>query len=328
MGGGMIFARPPVMSLPQVPVTLAVAAATLWWTMPLAAESIGPVAGLSALAMAVHHLLTRLDAPQPDRAAALLLLLPSVLLGAGLPGPSDALWAVPCLIALAALVERRHAAMLGWFGLALGLSAQALLIAPFFLALLINRRVPFRLWPIAPSVAVATMLTLWTVGRPGFDLPMSGYPALSSDAPNVWAILQALPLGLPLIGLALAAAIGATAAYTARFSAQILDKRALLSAALLAPLVVAGLLPGMSGRCFLLADILALTLALTYRDNTSWTVTILVQAGSILALLGSLSGIAGLAMLGGAVMIVATLRVARSLLNRAANDNPLMVRTI
>ena len=324
----MIFARPPVLPLPPVPVTLAVAAAILWWTVPLAAESVGPVAGLAALAMALHHLLTRLDAPQPDRAAALLLLLPSVLLNAGLPGPSDALWAVPCLIALAALVERRHGAMLGWFGLALGLSAQSLLIAPFFLALLINRRVPFRLWPIAPSVAAATMLALWAVGRPGFDLTMAGYPALSSDAPNIWAILQALPLGVPLIGLALTAAIGAAAAYTARFSAQILDKRALLSAALLAPLVMAGLLPGMSGRCFLLADILALTLALTYRDKASWRVAILVQAGSTLAMLGSLSGIAGFAMLGGVAMIVATLRVARSLLNRAANDNPLMARTI
>jgi hypothetical protein len=296
MSRSMIFARPPALSLPPVPVTLVVAAAMLWRAVPLAVESIGPVAGLAALAMAVHHLLTRLDAPQPDRAAALLLLLPSVLLNAGLPGPSDALWAVPCLIALAALVERRHDAMLGWFGLALGLSAQALLIAPFF--------------------------------RPGFDLQMAGYPALSSDAPNIWAILQALPLGLPLIGLALAAAIGATAAYTARFSAQILDKRALLSAALLAPLVMAGLLPGMSERCFLLADILALAVALSYRDKTSWTTAILVQAGSTLAVLGTLSGVAGLAMLGGVATIVATLRVARSLLNRAANDNPLMVRTV
>jgi len=55
---------------------------------------------------------------------------------------------------------------------------------------------------------------------------------------------------------------------------------------------------------------------------------ILVQAGSTLALLSYLSGIAGLAALGAVAMIVATLFLARPLLKPAANDNPLMARTI
>ena len=329
----MIFARPPVMSLPPVAVTLTVAATMSWWIVPLTTASIGPVAGMVALVMAVRHLLTRLDTPQPDRAAVLLLLLPSLLLDIGLPGPTDTLWAVPCVMALAASIERRPAAMLGWLGLAIGLNAQALLVAPFFLALLINRRVRFALWPIAPLATTATMLSLWAAGHSPadlarFELGFGSGQALAFDAPNIWTILQTLPLGVPLIGLAAAAAIGATAAYVARFSAQILDNRALLHAALLAPLLTAGLLPRMHEHAFFLADILSLALALAYRDRRSWTVAILVQIGSTLALLGYLSGIAGFAMLGGVAMIVATLRVARPLLKRAANDNPLLARAI
>ena len=44
--------------------------------------------------------------------------------------------------------------------------------------------------------------------------------------------------------------------------------------------------------------------------------------------LGATSGVSGLAMLGGIAMLVATVRLARSLLKPAANDNPLMVRRI
>jgi Gpi18-like mannosyltransferase len=292
------------------------------------------LAGTAVLAFAARHLLIRLGAPQPDRAAALVFLLPSVLLNAGLLGQCDAMWVAPCVMAVAAAIDRKHAAMLAWCGLALGFKAQSVLIAPFFLALLIQRRVPFRLWPIAPAVFAATMLPAWAAGWPAGDLATiylrqaGTYPALSFNAPNIWVILQALPLGAPLAGLAAAAAIGATAAYIARFSAQILDSRALLHAALLAPLVTAGLLPRMHERYFFLADILALVLALAYRDKRSWTIAILVQVGSTLALLGYISGLAGFAMLGGVAMIVATLRVARPLLQRAANDNPLLARAI
>lgn len=292
------------------------------------------VAGTVVLALAVRHLLTRLDAPQPIHATALLFAMPSILLNATLLGQCDAMWAAPCVVGVAAALDRRHAAMLAWFGLAVAFKAQAVLIAPFFLALLIKRRVPLWLWPIAPAVTIATMLPAWAAGWPAADLATiylrqaDTFQMLSFNAPNIWAILQALPIGLPLLGLATAAAIGGTAAYIARFSAQTLDNRGLLSAALLATLITAGLLPRMHERYFFLADVLALCLALVCRDRPSQTIAILVQAGSTLALLGYLSGIAGLAILGGVAMIVATIRLARSLLKPAANDNPLMARVI
>jgi Gpi18-like mannosyltransferase len=292
------------------------------------------VAGTVVLALAVRHLLIRFDAPQPVRAAALVFAMPSLLLNATLLGQCDAMWAAPCIMGVAAALDRRHATMLAWFGLAVAFKAQAVLVAPFFLALLIKRKVPLWLWPIAPAVTLATMVPAWAAGWPAADLvtiylrQADTFQLLSFNAPNIWAILQALPLGLPLVGLATAAAIGGTAAYIARFSAQTLDNRALLSAALLATLVTAGLLPRMHERYFFLADVLALCLALVCRDRPSQTIAILVQAGSTLALLGYLSGLTGFVTLGAAAMIVATVKLAVPLLKPAVNDNPLMARAI
>jgi Gpi18-like mannosyltransferase len=292
------------------------------------------VAGTVALALAVRHLLTRFDALQPVRATMLLFAMPSILLNATLLGQCDAMWAAPCVMAVAAALDRRHAAMLAWFGLAVAFKAQAILIAPFFLAVLIGRRVPPWLWPIAPAVTLATMVPAWAAGWPAADLvtiylrQADTFQMLSFNAPNIWAILQAFPIGLPLAGIATAVAIGGTAAYIARFSTQTLDDRALLSAALLATLVTAGLLPRMHERYFFLADVLALCLALVCRDKPSQTIAILVQAGSTLALFGYLSGIAGLVMLGSVAMIVATIRLARPLLTPSVNENRLMARAV
>lgn len=320
----MTLPRPPAFPLPPIAATLAVAALA-WWLMAGGVSLAGllPLVGTAALALAMRHLLIQLHAPQPNHAAALVFLLPCVLLG-----PYDAIWAAACVMALTAALARHHAAMFVWFGLAVGLDLQAAFVAPFFLALAINRRLPLRLWPIAPAVAAETMLVGWhpsdlaTLYRMGIEQP------LSFNAPNLWTIAQALPLGLPLLGLALAAAIGTSAAYVANFSAARLSDRTLMNATLLAALVSAGLLPGMHANAFFLADILALALALVWRDRASWTLAILVQAGSVLAWLGALSGVPALAMMGGLAMLLATLRLARSLLKPAANDNPLLTGAI
>ena len=293
------------------------------------------LAGTVALAFAVRDLLLRLQAPQANRGAALIAVLPSLTLNADLMGQCDAMWAAACVMALAAAVDRRHATMLAWCGLALGFKAQAAFVAPFFVALAINRRIPFRLWPIAPAVTVATMLPAWAAGWPARDLAMvylrqaEHFQALSMNAPNIWALVQALPLGgVPLVGLALAAAVGGGAAYVARVSVTRLDQRMLIAAALLAPLIMVGLLPRMHERFFFLADVLSLVLALACRDRASWRIAILVQAGSSLGIIGYLVGSNILSMLGVPAMIAATVFTLQIVVKPAANDNPLMPRTL
>jgi Gpi18-like mannosyltransferase len=284
-----------------------------------------------ALVAAVWRLLNALGAQQPGRQAVILFALPSVVLNAALLGQCDALWAAACVMALAAAVRRHHRAMLGWVGLAIAIKLQAVFVVPLILALLIGRRVPLRRWLYAPLAFAAAMLPAWLAGWPMLDLATiylhqaGSYSALSLNAPNIWAIAQALPwIGqLPLTGLAMAAGLGAAAALTARFVGRTPSGDQVIAAALLVVLVMAGLLPHMHERYFFLADILSVSLALVRRDRTSWQVAALVQAGSLLGLSAYLVGIDGFAIIGALPMLAATLLVARPFLASPANDNGL-----
>lgn len=294
------------------------------------------VTGTGALALAVRHLLIRLDVPQPERGAALVFLLPSVAINASLLGQADMFWAAPCIMALAAALDRRHTVMLLWCGVALSFKAQSVLIAPFFIAVLIHRRVPLRLWPLTPLATAAMMMPAILAGWPPGDLlaiyaqQSTTFADLSRNAPNIWSIIDLLPRGddMPLLGLAFTAAIGVSAAYIARFSAQPMHGRVLIAAALLAMLVTAGLLPKMHERFFYLADIVALVLAVAADDRNSWRTALLVQTGSTLALFAYLSGIESVAAISAVPMLIATWRVAVPLLQPAANDNPLLARPV
>lgn len=300
------------------------------------------VAGTVALAGSLWHLLCVLredgtSVPSREwRAAALVLILPTPLINAALMAQCDAMWAAPCIMALAAAVAGRHRTMLAWCGVAVAFKLQAVFFAPFVLALLIRRRVPLRLWPIAALAWLASLLPAWLAGWPAADLltiylHQTGYdPSLALNAPNLWMILAALPLlaGVPLTGLAFAAAVGATATYVARLTVAPLGKRQLMEAALLAPLIVVGMLPRMHERYFFLADVIAFAIAVAWPDRRSIGIAMLVQLGSALGLLAYLSGIAGLAVLGAVPMIAATIAVARPLWQRAANDNPLAGRAL
>lgn len=292
------------------------------------------ILGTVSLAGAMWRLLTALDAPSPKRAAALVLVLPSTLLNAPLLTQCDAMWAAACMMALAMAVERRHACMLAWFGLAIAFKLQAAFFGPFVVALLLNRRIDLRLWLIAPATAFATLLPAWAAGWPITDLltiyirQTGHFDLLSLNAPNPWIIVQALPgiHDLPSQGLAMAIAIGGSAAYIAWLASRRIGREVILPVALLAPLLVVGTLPRMHERYFFLADILAFALAMTMRNRASWSIAALVQAGSTLAVLGYVFDTQALSMVGAVAMIAATYRattlVSRSVHGKSAETHP------
>ena len=289
--------------------------------VPTLPEGLKSLIAAAVLTLALRALRVRMTTTKSDRAAAMIFAVLVVASGAGLVDHRDMTCAAALVIAIIAALDRRHAVMLGWFGLAVGVAPQTIFVAPFFLAMLINRGVPLRLWPIAPLVALATTLVAWVAGSAiplSVELDPSLVGELSFGAPNIWAMVPAMPYGLPLIGLAVAAAIGATVAYIAYFSAIRLNDRQLLNAALLAPLVLVGLLPWMRADDFFIAAVLALTLY----DRANWRVAVLIQGSFALAMFGHFGGLPALAM------IIATLHLARPLLKPAANDNPMLARTI
>lgn len=298
------------------------------WLASVTIIKLVALAGLAPLYVAVQRLLRAASADQPGRGAALVLALPSVVLNTGWMGQCDPFWAAALVMAVAMAAERRHAAMLGWCGLAVAFKAQALFAAPFFLALVISRRVPLRLLPVAPAVTLMAMLPAWAAGWPASDLAtiylrQSGtFGALSMNAPNIWSVVGVMPIPpvFSLDGVAFIAAAAATVCYIAWFASRPIEGRALLPAALLAPLLTAGLLPHMHERYFFLADVLALVLALAARDRGAWKIACFVQLGSATALLAFILEWQIPAALGGLSMIFATDLVVRRLRSPATGD--------
>lgn len=140
-------------------------------------------------------------------------------------------------------------------------------------------------------------------------------PRLSDGAPNIWALVAALPWAsaLPLAGLAMATALGVTAWLAAHFSARPPRGDTLLSAALLVSLVLPGLLPQMQSGDFLPALVLSGMLAVLQRQVA---IAALVMTGWCLAAAGSNA-------LGAVPVVVASVLIVRPFLASPANDNGL-----
>lgn len=285
--------------------------------------------GSLALCAAVYHLL-RGRVEQPARWAALTLLMPSHMLNTALLGSGDTLWAAPAVTALGCALSRRHAPMLMWCAIALSFKFQAILFAPFVLAVLIRRRVPLHLWLVVPLTYVAMLTPAALLGWPIRALAtvyigQAGWSALLSlNAPNIWFLVQSIvpDIGTALNGLALVSAVGASACYIAWFSVKMPSDDGAVPVALLCLLITAGLLPHMHERYFFLADIVALIAAALSERRDAWRTALLVQAGSALSVWAYATGASWLVDIAAACMILATIRIARPLLRPAANDNP------
>lgn len=284
------------------------------------------------LAGAVRHLLIRLEAPYPNRGAALSLIVPSILANAALLHQCDALWSAAMLMALAAAVDRRHLAMFAWCGIGVAFKAQAALVGPFFLALALARGVPFRLWLAAPIAAVLPMVPAILAGWPVANLAtiylrQTEYSdALSLHAPNVWAIVQMIagPYATQFGGLAFACAVGASGWYVVTVSKRLRNATPgeLIAAAALATMLTVGLLPRMHERYFFLADVLTAVLALT--GGTPRRIGIYAQVGSCGALLAYMATVPvlshGMMLVASLAMMVSTWLVLRPFLASPVND--------
>lgn len=280
------------------------------------------LAGLLGLAGALHHLLRSCGARLDPGAAAALFLLPSVLINVPLLGQCDVFWASACLMAVSAAVRRDHVPMLLWCGVAFAFKAQAIFLAPFVLVYLLAERVPLRLW-LLPVIAYAgLLLPAWLAGWPAGDLATiylrqadSGR-AISADAPNLWSIAKLVGVGLEAVPIAFAATAAAALLYVALLRRWRMDAHSMLLAALLAALIMPGLLPKMHDRFFFLADSLAFALFLLAPSRRHGLLVAASQGGSYLGLLAFLHGEQWLAAAGAVSMIGATWLCARDLMQR------------
>lgn len=329
-GVASAFAQPLSNDMPGNLYLLARFSPLAEWVDPISIVKLLSVAGTVALALAFHRLLTALDAPQPTRWAAAICALPSVALNALHMGWCDGFYAAACVTAVAMTIERRHLAMFAWYGIALAFNAQAVLIAPFFLAIAIRGRVPFQYWLAVPAALLAMMAPALLGGWPPVDLATTYLRQASTlsvdiahNAPNIWSLAGAIaPAYAPqLLGLALAAALGAVAAYVAQIQVVRIDKAGLAAMAALSVLLTAGLLPGMHDRYFLLAGILIFAFAITRGTRSAFALAALVQLGSTAAFIGSTEPGTPIVVVGVLCMVAATWIAAQPLIAPHANDN-------
>ncbi len=325
------FARPFSNYMPSYLYLLAAFSPLAQWLDPMSVIKLLSVAGTGALALAMHRLLGALGVSHRAHWAALVIALPSVAFNALLMGQCDAIYVAAGVMAVAMAIERRHLAMFLWCGVAVAFKAQAVLIAPFFLALAIQRRVPPAQWLAAPAALLAMMLPALLAGWPPADLAtiyLRQADTFSNDiarnAPNIWSLagMIAPDFAPRLFGLALAAALGASAWFVARMQVVRFDNAGLVGMAALAALIAAGLLTRMHERYFLLADILILAFAIARGTRPAFALAALVQLGSFAGIVGYLGLGAPLVALGALCMIAATWIAAQPLISPNANDNP------
>ncbi len=325
------FERPFSNYMPSYLYLLALVSPLTAWFDPMSVIKLLSVAGTIALALAMHRLLGALGVAQRTHWAALVVALPSVAFNALLMGQCDAIYVAACVMAVAMAVERRHIAMFIWCGVAVAFKAQAILVAPFFLAIAIQRRVPLVQWLAAPAALLALMTPALLAGWPPGDLATIYFrqagtfsTEIARNAPNIWSLAGFIaPDFAPrLFGLALAAALGASAWFVAKMQIVRFDKAGLVGMAALAALLTAGLLPRMHERYFLLADMLIFAFAIARGTRSAFALAGLVQIGSFAAITGYLGLGAPMVALGALCMIVATWIAARPLAVPNANDNP------
>lgn len=271
-------------------------------------------AGHVLLALSGRSLLRSVGHPQPDKAA-WLLVAPSLLINPAILIQCDAFWAAALIMALAAAIERRNAAMFAWCGLAFAFKAQAAFAGPFFVAIALAQRARWSDWLAAPAAFVIALLPAWAAGWNAPDLAaiylhQAGWSnALALNAPNIWSMVQALP-GVAdtsgLSALATVAAVAASLAYILYYRKHLVgaDPGEIVRAACLAALLIPGLLPRMHERYFFLGEALAILLALL--DPRWLRLALIVQLGATLGILAYLSGVSTLAILGAVPMILAT----------------------
>ena len=223
-----------------------------------------------------------------------VFLLPSAVINSAKLGQCDALWTGACVFAVAFAVRGHLPAMLIWAGLAVSFKAQAAFLAPFLFAVLIYRKASWQLWLIPPAVYAVVMTPAWLAGWPASDLLLVYFrqanelPGFISAAPQPWIVVRWLrPEWTPQwFWVGYAAAIIAAAGIAMGLRRHLATTHGMLLVALLSTSLLPFLLPKMHERYLLLADVLALCLALSARSPSTIALAAVVQSASLLALAG------------------------------------------
>lgn len=198
----------------------------------------------------------------------MILFLPTVFLNSAAWAQCDGIYTAALIACLYYLQkECPHRAMIA-FSVAFVFKLQAVFLAPFLLVAFLQKRIRIRHCFWGPAIYVLTILPAFLAGRPFKELlflyvdQAGTYPALSMNAPNLFAWFPPFYENSFLAGCGILAAAFVTLAVPGYiwYRGIELKGEALLWVALFSLFWIPFLLPHMHERYFFSADILAVTL--------------------------------------------------------------------
>lgn len=229
-------------------------------------------------AAAAYALVRRLQADRgpsfentASRIAAVFVILagPTVILNSSIFGQQDIDFTFFLLLSVYCVVARKGAWASLFYGLAFAFKLQAIFLAPFFMAMLLRRRIPvwsLALLPLGWILALTPPLLVGASLHTYLVLPftqMGEIPALAVNIGNPWAVANVIHfparLGV-LLGLVITALVGsAIAALGLRKGAG--TTRGMVALAALSLLTMPYVMPKMHDRYFFPAELLMSILA-------------------------------------------------------------------
>lgn len=244
------------------------------------------------LAWVVMLLVGRFTDSAAKRLTAFLgvLWLPTVYLNGALWGQCDVIYATFAVLSVYLALSDRPGWSVAAIAVSVSFKLQGIFLLPFWMVLLIAKKVKFWQLFIFPLTYVATILPAVFAGRDFFDLLLLYYnntgtigDGLNYNSSSIYALLDFNSLGSEAgarVGIFLAFVLCAAVFAGLLIRRDDIDDRVLLGTAVLFAIGVPYLLPHMHDRYFFIAD--ALTFALAVISPKMALVPLCVSFGSLL----------------------------------------------
>jgi Gpi18-like mannosyltransferase len=197
-----------------------------------------------------------------------ILFAPTLILDSAAWGQYDSIYTAFLLASLYFILKERDVWSCLFFGLAIAFKFQAVVLAPFLVALFLKQKISLKALFIIPGVYLVSLLPGMAAGRPFIELltiysdQVELFKMLTMNAPNLYTWLPGNPFDqFYLGGLILACSVCflyLTAVYKSK--APITNSLIILLA-LVSALLVPFFLPKMHERYFLPADLIAILFA-------------------------------------------------------------------
>jgi Gpi18-like mannosyltransferase len=220
----------------------------------------------------VIYKLVRLKYPSgraPIFAAALFLLLPTVVMNSSMWGQVDIIYTSFLLLCLYFLLTDHPIYAMLAFGISFSFKGQAIFLIPFLAVWILKKRIPIWTVGLVPLVYVLLALPTLLAGRNFWEVALlyfnrvDLFTALAMHAPNLYSLVPARFVIPPVLYAGFACAAIGLGTWTLYYSIHkfSITPRTLLLTALLSAVLVPFLLPRMHDRFFFPADLIAFVLA-------------------------------------------------------------------